>query len=63
VAHTYNPNYSGSSDQEDGGLKPAWENSLSDPILKKTSQKWAGGVVQGVGLEFKSQYHKQKNQN
>jgi hypothetical protein len=26
--------------------------------LKKPSQKKAGGVVQGTGPEFKSQYHK-----
>jgi hypothetical protein len=26
------------------------------PILKKTSQKRADGVAQGVGLEFKPQY-------
>jgi hypothetical protein len=28
VAHTCNPSYSGGRDQEDGGLKPAWANSL-----------------------------------
>jgi hypothetical protein len=28
VAHTCNPNYSGGSDQEDGGSNPAWTNSL-----------------------------------
>jgi hypothetical protein len=27
---------------------------------KKPSQKRAGGVAQGVGPEFKSQYHKKK---
>jgi hypothetical protein len=36
VAHPYNPGNSGSRDQEDGGLKPAWANSSQDPILKKT---------------------------
>jgi hypothetical protein len=31
------------------------------PYLKKTpSQKRAGGVAQGVGPEFKPQYHKKK---
>jgi hypothetical protein len=29
-------------------------------IQKCPSQKWAGGVAQGVGSEFKSQYHKKK---
>jgi hypothetical protein len=27
---------------------------------KNPSQKWAGGVVQGVVPEFKPQYHKKK---
>jgi hypothetical protein len=30
MAHACNPTY-----QEDHGLKPAWANSLRDPILKK----------------------------
>jgi hypothetical protein len=34
VAHTYNPSYSGVSDQEDHGSKPARENSSGDPISK-----------------------------
>jgi hypothetical protein len=58
VAHTCNPNYSGGRDQEDCGLKTAWENSSPDPILKNPSQKRAGGMAQGVGPEFKPQYHK-----
>jgi hypothetical protein len=32
-----------------------------DPILKNPSQKGASGVAQGVGPEFKPQYHKIKN--
>jgi hypothetical protein len=39
VAHTYNPRYSGDSDQEDHCLKPVWANSLQDPVLKNPSQK------------------------
>jgi hypothetical protein len=39
VAHTCNPSYSGSRDQEDCGLKPAWANSSQDPILKKLHKK------------------------
>jgi hypothetical protein len=35
VAHAYYPSYSGGRDQEDLGLKPAWANSLQDPISKK----------------------------
>jgi hypothetical protein len=41
-------------------LKPAQGNSLQDPILKNPSQKWAGGVAQGVGPDFKSQYSKRQ---
>jgi hypothetical protein len=42
-------------------LKPAWANSLQDPILKKTHyKKIAGGVAQGVGPEFKPQYRQKK---
>jgi hypothetical protein len=35
-------------------------NSSQDPISKNASQKRAGGVPQGVGLDFKPQYHKKK---
>jgi hypothetical protein len=45
-------------------LKPAQANSSQDPISKKKqnnpSQKRAGGVAQGVGPEFKLQYHQKK---
>jgi hypothetical protein len=54
------PSYSGGSDQEDHSSKPAWANSSRDPILKKPSQKRAGGVAQGVDPEFKPQHHKKK---
>jgi hypothetical protein len=53
VAHAYNPSYSRDRDQEDRGSKPAQANSLRDPILKNPSQKRAGGVAPGEGLEFK----------
>jgi hypothetical protein len=54
VAHDCNPSYSGVSDQEDRGSKPAQANSLRDPISKKPiTKKRAGGVAQGVGPEFK----------
>jgi hypothetical protein len=46
VAHTYNPSYSGGRDEEDQGSKPAWANSLQDPILKQSFTKkkgwWSG---------------------
>jgi hypothetical protein len=34
-------------------LKPAWANSLKDPISKMPITKKAGGVVRGEGPEFK----------
>jgi hypothetical protein len=46
VAQACNPSYSGGRDQEDGGLKPAWANSLQDPISKKPPQKKGGGLVE-----------------
>jgi hypothetical protein len=42
VAHTHHPSYSAGRDQED---------------QKNPSQKRAGGMTQGVGPEFKPQYH------
>jgi hypothetical protein len=48
VAHAYNPSYSSGRDQEDQGLKPAWANSLQDPIFKKTHhKKGLGQLAQG----------------
>jgi hypothetical protein len=45
-------------------LKPAHGNSWRDPISKrpitKKKQNRIGGVAQGEGPEFKSQYHKKK---
>jgi hypothetical protein len=35
VAHACNPSYSGGRDQENRSSKPAWANSLQDPILKE----------------------------
>jgi hypothetical protein len=60
VAHACNPSYSGGRDQEDRNLKLAQANSSRDPILKKPTQKKAGGVVQGVGREFKLQNNNKK---
>jgi hypothetical protein len=60
VAHTCNPSYSGDRDQEDCDLKPAWANSSQDLVLKKPTQKRAGGVAQGIGPEFKPQYQKKE---
>jgi hypothetical protein len=45
LANTYNPSYSGDRDRSKA---LSWKNP---------SQTRAGGVVQGVGPEFKPQYH------
>jgi hypothetical protein len=46
-------------------VKSAWANSSQDPTSKKKKKtnitKKAGGVAQGVGPEFKPQYHKKTN--
>jgi hypothetical protein len=60
VAHTYNPSYSGGRDQKDQGSKPALAKKKKKKITQK---KRAGGVAQGVGPEFKSQYWKKNNNN
>jgi hypothetical protein len=59
-AHACNPSYSGGRDQEDHSLKPARPNSSQDPISKSHHKKRVGGVAQGVGPEFKPQYHRHK---
>jgi hypothetical protein len=55
-----NTNYSEGRDQEDHGSTPARANTSTDHILKKPSQKRAGGVSQGVVPGFEFQYHKKK---
>jgi hypothetical protein len=60
VAHSYNPSYSGSRDQEDPCLKPAQANSSQDPISKTPITKRTGGMAQGEGPEFKPQSEKKK---
>jgi hypothetical protein len=62
VAHAYNPSYSGGRDQEDLGLKPAQAKFRSPYLEKNPLQKRAGGVVRGVGPEFKPQYSKKKKE-
>jgi hypothetical protein len=68
VAHAYNPSYSGGSDQEDHGLRPALGNeSLSQKYLM---QKGCGRVAlsgkaqawPANGPKFKPQYRKTKTQ-
>jgi hypothetical protein len=64
VAHSHNPSYSGGRDQEDRGSKPALANSSTRLHLKKPFTKnRAGGVAQGEGPEFKSQYCKKKKKD
>jgi hypothetical protein len=58
VAHTCNPSYSGGREQKDHSSKPAQGIHSWDPISEKPFSKKDGGVVQGVGPEFKSKYCK-----
>jgi hypothetical protein len=60
VVHAYNPSYSGGRDQKDHSSKPEQANHSRAPVLKTPFTKRAGGVVQGVGPEFKLWYHKKK---
>jgi hypothetical protein len=63
VVHTYHPGYSGGRD-EDYGSKPAWENSLRDPISKKKKTHHKNGLLEWLkvkGPKFKPQYHKKKS--
>jgi hypothetical protein len=55
-----NRSYSGGRNQEDRGSKPTRASSSRDPISKNSLQIRAGGVAQGVGCEFKTQYRKEK---
>jgi hypothetical protein len=60
VPNTCNPSYSGGREQEDRGSKPAQTNSSQELISKILNTERAGGVAQGIGPEFKSQYRKKK---
>jgi hypothetical protein len=54
MAHSCNPGYSGSRDEEDQFLKPTPGKVLHRPYLEKTHhKKRADGVAQGAGPEFK----------
>jgi hypothetical protein len=60
LAHSCNPTYSGGHDQEDrfkASLGKEFHETLSQKTLHKNR---AGGVAQGEGPEFKSQYRKKK---
>jgi hypothetical protein len=63
MAHACNPSYLGGREQEDCSLKPALANSSQDPISKNPSQKWAGGVAQGVGPKHHKKKKKKKSRN
>jgi hypothetical protein len=58
MAYACISSYSGGRDQEDNGLKPAQENSSEKSLHKKYKKSW--WRAQGVGTEFKPQYHKEK---
>jgi hypothetical protein len=51
--------------QRSGGsrFKASLGKKFMRPYLKKTHhKKRAGGVAQGIGFEFKSQYHKKNDE-
>jgi predicted nucleotide-binding protein (sugar kinase/HSP70/actin superfamily) len=62
MAQACYPSYSGGKDQEYDSSKPAQANSSARPYLKIPFKKRAGGKAQGVGPEFKLQYHKKKKE-
>jgi hypothetical protein len=63
AAHACNPSYSGGRDQEDPSLKPAWVQIVCETLAgKNPSQERASGMIQGVGPEFKPQYHKRERE-
>jgi hypothetical protein len=60
MAHTCNPRYWGGRNQEDHSSKPAGQIVLETLCQKTNHKKRAGGVAQGVDLEFKPQYHTER---
>jgi hypothetical protein len=48
VAHTYNPSYLGSWDQEDRDLQSAQAKTLWDPILTNSWARWSVPVIPGI---------------
>jgi hypothetical protein len=69
VARTYNHSYSGGSDQEDRGSKPAQANCSRDPTSKNPIQtglvewlKWYSTCLASLASsEFKTQYWPEKD--
>jgi hypothetical protein len=55
------PSYSGSRDQEDRSLKPAWANSLRDLISKKNSSQ--KGLVEWLKVKALSSNPQNSNKN
>jgi hypothetical protein len=60
VVHICNLIYSGGRYLEDLSSNQLWQLVRKTVSQKNPSQKRVGGVAQGVGLEFKPQYHKRK---
>jgi hypothetical protein len=60
VAQACNPSYSGGRDQEDG-VQSQPREIVRETLSQKTFHKnRVGGVAQGEGPEFKTQYRKKK---
>jgi hypothetical protein len=61
VVHACNASYSGGKDQERLWFKGQPGQIVCETLISKTPiTKRTGGVAQGVGPEFKPQYHKKK---
>jgi hypothetical protein len=56
VAHTFNPSYSGGTDQKDCGLKPTWAKKLVRPtsqpirgmVVYSCDPRYVGGIGRGI---------------
>jgi hypothetical protein len=53
VAHACNPSYFGDRDQEDRGSRPAWANSLRDPISKLKKKKKTSFFFDYINMSYK----------
>jgi hypothetical protein len=61
VAHACNPSYSGGRDQEHGGSKLAWANSLRKNYHKKRLVEWL--KVKALASNPSTAKNKTKNKN
>jgi hypothetical protein len=63
VAHVCSPSYSGGRDQEDSGSRQPGQIVLNTLPQKPLHKNRAGGMTQGIGPEFKTQYVKKERKH